>query len=40
MLLILFALWSVLFLGVPWCLGVNGPKFGPKILSLDNAAFR
>lgn len=30
MLLVFLALWCVLFLGFPWCLGVNGPNFGPK----------
>ena len=30
MLLSLLAFWSLVFVGVPWCLGVNGPKFGPK----------
>ena len=30
MLLSLLALWYLAFLGFPWCLGVNGPKSGPK----------
>jgi hypothetical protein len=29
-LLIRLALWSLVFARFHWCLGVNGPKFGPK----------
>ena len=29
-LLIRLALWSLVFPGFRWCLGVNGPKFGPN----------
>jgi hypothetical protein len=30
MLLIRLALWSLVFRGFQWCLGVNGPRFGPN----------
>ena len=30
MLLSLLALWYLVLLGFPWCLGVIGPNFGPK----------
>jgi hypothetical protein len=32
MLLSLLALWYLAFLGFRWCLGLNGPKSGPKLL--------
>jgi hypothetical protein len=34
MLLSLLALWALVFPGFRWCLGVNGPKFGPKFPAL------
>jgi hypothetical protein len=35
-LLIRLALWSLVFPGFGWCLGVNGPKFGPKFIGIHS----